>query len=503
MTARAAAALAWLLGGALAAAPAAAASPPIEQHGYTRLSTPAEITADLEALAISPRARVELLGASVQARPLAALVLEPLLADPEHPPLTVMIVGSQHGAAEAAGTETLIALAHELAAEPNGERRRTIRYVLVPDANPDGRALRRRANANGVNLNTDYVLLSQPESRALLGAVQRFRPDVILDVHESAVLKRESLAREGYLTDFDAQFDVANNPALSPDVASFAAQTLLPAIIARVDAAGLPAQRYLAEIRSTHQALTNGGLTLRNLRNRAAIGGAASFLLETRLDPQHGSYPTWRNIAARVARQRLCITAFLAVIREHAADIRQRTRVARSRTPRGRLLLDAHYAADDAHPRVRIGLRRLADGSAVALDFPDHRHIDGTVRLTRPTAYVVTDHIGVIRAMLDRQGIASRPFAASERATVLALELGPRRAGAPTVRRTERRALTVPVGSLFVDLAQPEGLALPLLLDPRSTSSVFREPGFGSLLTPDREFFVYAAFRTNTGDPSR
>jgi len=34
-----------------------------------------------------------------------------------------------------------------------------------------------------------------------------------------------------------------------------------------------------------------------------------------------------------------------------------------------------------------------------------------------------------------------------------------------------------------------------MLLDPRSTSSVFRYPDYAALLSPDREHFVYAAFK--------
>jgi murein tripeptide amidase MpaA len=190
---------------------------PLEATKYSRLSTSAEISAYLKQLARTyPQARVESIGTTVQGRPLEALVLTSAAgADvSKSDRVTVEIIGSQHGM-EGAGAESLLFIARELLAG-------TLRYVLddvdvvlVPNSNPDGLEIGKRVNANGVNLNTDFVALTQPESRALVGVLDRYRPEVALDVHESAVLKKKSLAREGFMTDFAAQFEMANNPNIA------------------------------------------------------------------------------------------------------------------------------------------------------------------------------------------------------------------------------------------------------------------------------------------------
>ena len=94
------------------------------------------------------------------------------------------------------------------------------------------------------------MLLDQPESRALDAAVRHYAPAVVLDAHESAVLKRKTLGQEGYLTAFEAQFDVASTPAIPAALRDFATDILLPQLIAGVQARGLHAQRYIGEIRS-------------------------------------------------------------------------------------------------------------------------------------------------------------------------------------------------------------------------------------------------------------
>ncbi len=49
--------------------------------------------------------------------------------------------------------------------------------------NPDGRVLGTRANANGFDVNRDFITLSQPESRATVEVLKAWNPMVMLDLH--------------------------------------------------------------------------------------------------------------------------------------------------------------------------------------------------------------------------------------------------------------------------------------------------------------------------------
>src|SRR5690606_708633 len=120
---------------------------PLERAGFARISSSAEISADLAAIAAeTPGTRVERVGASEQGRPIEALVMGAEPGAASGPRLTVMIVGSQHGAAEPAGGEALLVLARELASGPLAPLRRDLDVILLPNANPDGRDLGRRSN---------------------------------------------------------------------------------------------------------------------------------------------------------------------------------------------------------------------------------------------------------------------------------------------------------------------------------------------------------------------
>lgn len=481
------------------AACAPARQTPLEAADFRRYSTSGEISRYLDALArrAPGLARKDVFGRSVEDRPLEALVLAAPPGEPAGPRLKVLLVGSQHGGAEPAGGEALLGIARDLI---DGDLRPLLDdldVALIPNANPDGRDLHRRSNANRININTDFVRLSQPESRALVQALARYAPDAVLDTHESAVLKRETLAREGYLTDFDAQFEIANNPALPDAMQAYAEHTVLPALIARVSAGGLPANHYIGEITSTRQAVTHGGLTLRNFRNTAALGGALSVLVETKLDPRTDAFPTYRNIAVRVDRQRLCIRSFLAEVHARREAIREQVLAARAAPPPRTLTLFAGYAPVPGQPPVTIQLRRVDTRALEPLAFADHRRRVTADRVRMPGELIVTRHTEALRELLDHHGVGYTLIDQPIRRTVRAMRLAarPSALGRFTALREASTPITLPAGSLRVDLAQPAGRLALLLLDPRSINSVFRYPEYAAWIAPGEEFFVYQDLR--------
>jgi hypothetical protein len=463
----------------------------LEAAEFKRLSTSDEIAAYLARLdRLYAEARVETLGSSVQGRPLQALVLSKTPgADVSTPGrITVELIGCQHGT-ESAGAESLLFVARDLLVGRLRGMLKDIDVVLIPNANPDGRDNGKRANANLVNLNIDFVSLTQPESIALIDSVQRYRPEVALDVHESAVLKRKSLAREGYMTDFMVQFEFANNPNIPHALQAFSRHEVLGPWIAAVNDAGLRSHRYIGEIRSAKQAVTNGGLTLQNLRNRTGIEGSLSFLMESRLDPKEGDYASFRNIAERVRRQRVSIEHFLRIVHSKRAKAMAAVAAAKPQAASVPLALDAKYVAALGHPRVRINLQRLDNGKLEAIEFPDHRTIAVDTPLPMPVAYVVRDEQAEIRELLDRHGIAYRTL--DEARSDWAVEFVPgevRTAASAPAEKLRERALRFRAlpGDLWIAVDQPRGRLASLLLEPRSTSSIFRSKAYSSLVAPGK-----------------
>lgn len=468
---------------------------PLEHYRFQRYSGSEDIAGFLRAVtaAAGPYARLERIGRSAHGRDILALICDSgVTSTSRRRKLRVMMVGSQHGASEAAGCEALLYLARAVLLGELQGLLDEFELILIPNANPDGRECDSSRNGNGVNINRDFVLLSQPESCALDAAVLKYAPEVVLDAHESAVLKRNSLGREGYLTTFEAQFDVANNPAIPERLRVYAETELLPALIETVEARGLRAQRYIREITSTQQPITHGGLTVRKFRNKAGLRGALTVLLETPMEPKADPYPTYRNIGVRTDKQWCCLQAFLAVLgtrREAIARVvAQRERL----TPCASLPLNGSYVPNQASSRITIDLRRRDTYLLEPRAFADHRQVRVYDYVALPEAYVVTAHTAVFANLLTRHQI---PFEVVDEPLVVRVEQEVLAGGAVAERACEvidvvERRMELPAGALHVPLTQHTGRILPLLLDPRSQSSVFRYPSYARLIERQRPSFV-------------
>jgi hypothetical protein len=468
---------------------------PLEAQAFGRYSDSAQIAAYLRALAAASggTAVCGCAGRSALGREIPVLLCG--VANPAcvaTGKLRIMLVGSLHGASEAAGCEALLCLARELLLGELRELLDVFELVLIPNANPDGRDADSFRNGNGVNINRDFVLLEQPESRALDAAVRHYAPAVVLDAHESAVLKRKTLGQEGYLTAFEAQFDVASTPAIPAALRDFATDTLLPQLIAGVQARGLHAQRYVGEIRSRSQPITHGGLTLRMFRNKAGLRGPLTVLLETPMEPKAGQYATYRDIGPRVRKQLLCMRVFLDCVRASAPAIRAAQARAVLELDQPTCALNGSYLREPPDAAITLPLRERASDTRIQTTFADHRTVVAHDPLRIPPHYFVTEHTDVFAELLARHGVAFERLAQAIEAPVVsevfAGDDDPEAACRRIDELTHRRL--IPAGALRVPLSGSARRLVPLLLEPRSTSSVFRYPAFAALLQHGQPFFI-------------
>ena len=130
------------------------------------------------------------LGTSVQGRPIT-LATFPGVGQP------VLILGGIHGNEP---TSAVVArkLIDHLELHPHNGAGRTV--VILPEANPDGLLTGRRTNANGVDVNRNFPArnwrrfkhplfdngpspASEPETQAILAAIEEMRPGRIVSIH--------------------------------------------------------------------------------------------------------------------------------------------------------------------------------------------------------------------------------------------------------------------------------------------------------------------------------
>ena len=93
------------------------------------------------------------------------------------------VAGSVHGN-EPTGADADLRLLRELAQRCADPLLRRVIVVVLADQNPDGREAHTRVNANGFDLNRDWLAVTQPETEARLRALLAMPPLAYADQHE-------------------------------------------------------------------------------------------------------------------------------------------------------------------------------------------------------------------------------------------------------------------------------------------------------------------------------
>jgi protein MpaA len=147
----------------------------------------ADVAQTLENLLHPRPAHVRVAGYSVRNRPIEYSVHG---TDGQ----TVLILGAIHGDEPASAALVTQLQKHLVSTPPSPD---SVRVVVLPVANPDGLTAGTHGNANGVDLNRNFLTanridcadfgfegLSEPESRAIKRLIERYKPVRIVSVHQ-------------------------------------------------------------------------------------------------------------------------------------------------------------------------------------------------------------------------------------------------------------------------------------------------------------------------------
>jgi dipeptidyl aminopeptidase/acylaminoacyl peptidase len=190
-----------------------------EQSQFRATARHAEVVHFCEQLAKrSLLVRLGQLGTSYEGRKLPLLILaDPPVATPQEAlrsgKLVIYAQGNIH-AGEVDGKEGLLMLARELATDPEHPLLKKLIIVFAPIFNADGNermaknnrpgqvgpeeGMGVRHNAQGLDLNRDFVKLETPEVRALVRFIRKWDPAVVIDCHTTnGSYHRYTLTYEG------------------------------------------------------------------------------------------------------------------------------------------------------------------------------------------------------------------------------------------------------------------------------------------------------------------
>jgi len=383
----------------------------------------------------------------------------------------VWLVGQQHGN-EPAGGEAMLALASALA---DGELKPLldrVAVVVVPRVNPDGAAAFQRRNGLDYDLNRDHLLAAQPETQGLQRAMTLLPPDAVVDAHEYGATG--PLRRFDRLAAADQTILDATHPGVPARSTALARDAYLPAMEARLAAAGLSSAVYLSGMPQTG-AIPTGGTAPGISRNYYGLTGAVSFLLESRSGGERDAFQR------RVASHYLAAAAVLETAARDGRTLRRTTAQARRDLARERGPLAIAYEPSILPGELALMDRETGEPSHEAIDLLDSRHLRVTETRLRPRGYLLAPDAQSAIDALRLKGVKLCE-AAPQTMTAVAFHVTRTQPVTRATReastlsealevRLEAREVAPGVGWLWVPMNQPTSSIIAASLEPDSVGS--------------------------------
>jgi len=433
-----------------------------------------------EIVSPSKQFQLQIIGKSVKGRDIPALFYSPGGGIPQgtrQRPL-VLVYCQQHGN-EPAGKEAALLLAQELASEKGG-RKYDFDLIIVPLVNPDGSETASRRNANDVDLNRDYIMLSQPETQALYDLFLDYLPEVALDVHEYNAVVKEWVDY-GIIKDADIMFDGVTNLNISEEIMSFSFDTIMPALGEILEGEGWRFNRYIIGTPDEGDIIRHSTTEVNDARHSMGIYNTFSFIIEGKKYTGSLSY-----LNRRVEIQLSALRAFLDVINRNSQEIWEITQQARQD------ILAGVQPEDDM---IHLQFQRLAAESAEGLEypvfdlyawrpemrtFPNYSPgLQPRVSVRRPYAYIIPADVDGLFELLRKRRIQMYRLAGKSDLSLeiyRILQVSPEDADGISQTEVRVRRLKevrrIEGGAVVIYLNQPGGRLIPLLLEPQSPNRI-------------------------------
>jgi hypothetical protein len=463
-----------------------------ERSDYRATSSSAEAIAQLDAVVARSRlARRSRMGMTTQGREIPLVILaDPPIASPadaaNDPRLTVLIFGNIHSG-ECDGKEALGMLARELALTQDHPLLNNLIILLAPNYNADGNDAwgpldnRRpgqvgpihgcgtRENAQGLDLNRDFVKLAAPETRALVRTIRDWNPAIVVDCHTTNGSHHRYLLTHAGI----------KAPAGHPGLLDFSRSTFFPTIESNYTAAtGLPSFLYGNFAREP--GIDDGPYTRWMTTGAEARYGTTYTGLRGRLSVLVESY-SYAPYRERVLGSLAFCKAILHTADTHRTTIRDLTRAADADRP-ARVAVRSVHAPLPGTARALGYREEIRDGLAVStgepldLDVVVWDRFDPAGEVAVPAAYLIPETSLALLTNLKDHGIRLERTADPTSVGVEVSRIIKVTAARPYQQRiplsleaqTSPSRVNIPAGTLVVRTDQPLGRLAVYLLEPTS-----------------------------------
>jgi dipeptidyl-peptidase 4 len=495
----------------------ARAEPPrtvAETSDYKATSRHADVLDFCERLAKeSPLVRLGTLGTSQEGRKLPLLIVaDPPVANAaealKSKKLVVFAIGNIH-AGEVDGKEGLLMLARDVATAKERPLLKDLILVFAPIFNADGNekiskanrpeqagpvdGVGTRANAQGFDLNRDFIKLESPEVRALVHALNEWDPAVFIDCHTT----------NGSFHRYTLTYQGGSCPGGDQRVVTQVREILLPDVSRRLEKeTGFHSYFYgnFSGDRSRWETVPptpRYSTEYFGLRNRIAIL-SESYSYSSFKDRVIASRAFVKAICEYTAENKDKVAKLLSDARDDT------TRAGKAPKPTDKVVLRSK-PAPVGRPQPFLGFEEeVKDGKRVSTGRPKEYELqymggaEPTLTVARPYAYLLPAKLAAIVENLQRHGIAVEELREDVELDVETYRID-KVTRTPdfqkhqpveldtTMRKESRR---VEAGTILVRTGQPLGSLAAYLLEPQSADGLTTWNFFDAVLKEGKDFPV-------------
>lgn len=423
--------------------------------------------------------------------------------------LVVLLLGNIHGG-EVAGKEALLIMLRELAENPGHPWLKSMIVVFVPNYNGDGNerigpgkdhrpgqvgpkdGMGWRQNAQGLDLNRDFLKLDAPETRSLVGFINKWDPHVFIDAHTTNGSKHR----------YQLTYDVPHNPASPKLIREFLRKKVLPSVTKTLEKKGL-STFYYGNFNKKHDRWTTFGYEGRYSTEYMGLRGRIAILSEAY---SYASYKT------RILASKSFVSECLNYFGKNAVEVRRLTSTARKEiaTTNAAVPLSAKLAPFEK----KVLIKGFSQGEKKAdkdYEATFWGRFKATKKAQRPYAYLIPDHLTRVARRLRLHGVTLERLKSSQELKVEVARLRTLKRGRPFQNHSMMKATvawktmtrTVKKGTYIARAGQPLGQLIVTLLEPESSDGFLTWNFFDHCISQGQEFPVWKLMTEESLQSSR
>lgn len=376
---------------------------PLEKSNFTKLTSHEELKQFItEVDQKSDLIKSEILTKSVEGRELFVLYFSKGKFGVDKNKIKVLIFAQQHGN-EQSGKEASLLLINELLKPENQYLFDKIDFALIPQMNPDGSEKNQRRNGNGVDLNRNHLILTEPETIALHKLFDRYLFEVTMDVHEYWPFGEE-WKKLGFRRNFDVTVGAVTNINISEKIKNLSYEKYIPFAFDFINKKGYSAFHYLPGGPVGVDYLRYSTFDINDGRQSLGIQNTFSFIQEG----MNGENYSTDNLERRAKSQMAGMLALLKFSYENKKQIKNLVAEERQKLIENKVCKNVAIQLDHFSDGTELKLNLLSyySGEDTTVTVNDFRSVVKSVYdVQRPKGYLVPKELTEIKDWMDRHNL--------------------------------------------------------------------------------------------------